>query len=135
VHIPVWIYAGIFNSMLMINMSVYYYDNHYYYYSFVVQLQTGIVVSLTAVLFFFPLIFFNYIFSSISWVFCLSAWNWKYFFWGLWRIVLELWLGLYWICELILVGYPVILFRSYWSMNMGGRSIFWYLFQFLSSSS
>ena len=32
-----------------------YYDNHYYYYSFVVQLQTGIVVSLTAVLFFFPL--------------------------------------------------------------------------------
>jgi hypothetical protein len=37
-------------------------------------------------------------------VFCLSRWSWELLFPCLWRIVLALWWGLYWISRLPLVG-------------------------------
>ena len=58
----------------------------------------------------------------LSWVFCFSIWNWVFFFWGLWRILLGFWWAFHCICRLLLVRLPFLLCKLYLPKSMGDFS-------------
>ena len=68
--------------------------------------------------------------NSIFYVSRYSRWICTFLFPTLWRIGLEFWLGLHWICRLLLVRWSFLKCWSLQSMSMGDLSIFWDLPQF-----
>lgn len=66
--------------------------------------------------------------------FCVSTWHWKSSFQLLWRIMLEFGWWFHWICSLFFIEW-LFLTTLIWLIHNHGRSIIWYLIQFLSSVS
>lgn len=58
--------------------------------------------------------------------FFISIWNWRLSFQNLWKVILEFWWRLHWICRQLLVAWWVLLYSSYRSMSTGELSIFRY---------
>jgi len=123
---PVWSYFCVFNSIPLIVLSV----------------SRPYMLSLTLLLcieawgqgWWFPpvdLLLLRIVVVILDFYFSIQ--NWELFFSCLWRIVLEVWWGLHWICRVLLVKWSFSLRQSYQSTSMGDSHIFWSLLRFLSS--
>ena len=99
VSIDVCVYYWVFNFTPFIDLSLYKY----------------LVVSITIALYYnlssgTPDVLWWLRMFLTSWDFCFSIWIWELRLTCLWRIVLEFWWRLHWICRLLLAGWVFLLY-------------------------
>ena len=107
VTIGVWFHYCVFNPIPLIYLSV----PSFNHCCFIVQLEVRagdsprysflLRIVFTILVFFFVLFCF---------VFCYSKWIWELLFPTLWRIELEFWSGLHWICRLLSARWLFLLY-------------------------
>ena len=123
VTIGMWVYFRVFNSSPLICLSLYQSCGFNYYCSVVhLEVRDGDSTRSSFIVensFHYPGIL-------------LFQWSWELLFLSLWRIELEVWWGLQWICRLLLVRCPFFLCQLCPFMSVREISIFWGLPQFLS---
>jgi len=119
VTIGMWVHFWVFNSIPLVYLSVAIPVPC----SFLSQLLCS--TALGQAWWFHQRFFYPWEEFLLSSVFCYSRWICRLPFLIRWRIELEFWWGLHWICRLLLARKPFLQCWSCQSMSMGDLSIFW----------